>query len=700
MIQSKHVRLVFCGAAALFWELAIIRWQGCCLRVVAYYTNFVLIAAFFGLGFGSLLVRFPIKLHRWIFPALALSILSAVYLSGFATTTPRDSREFIWVGGPSGVTLRDAFSPGGTLPLWFMLGSVYVMTASVFVIFGHWIGTLFKSIEPLKAYTLEICGSILGILAFALFSYLQLTPVAWFLFGAVLVLAISDPADRPALRWQAFGFAAVFALLIFFGVRPYSSQFKWSPYYKIDFQPIVELYDTATKKTDHFAQPVGYSVTVNNDYHQMMLDLRDRPDDGAFFREWRKLYAAPYSDDARLPPGPILIVGAGTGNDVAAALHSTKREIYAVDIDPTIVGLGKEYNFAHPYDDPRVHVVINDARSFFQSTDLKFAQVVFGFLDSHTLLSSFSSLRLDNFVYTQDSFNQVQKILLPGGGVVVTFASVRSWIHLRMIDMMDQSFDARTQYSLGREQFVNGTIYRNFKAPLPAGAAAKVPHETDLNVSTDDWPFLYLQSPSIPQHYRFFLIIVLTLGLVPLLTLPRGERSIKLPYFCLGAAFFLLETSNVVSLSLLYGSTWTVNVVVFTGILALVLLGNLVTMKAPKINLSWVFAAILVSLTISYLTPVSALLAFHSPLLKAACAIAIFLGPVFFASLVFAQLIQGEEKLYQAYGSNVLGAVVGGAFEYFSLMLGFKFLICFTLLFYLGAFVLMSRTRKLRASTA
>lgn len=693
MIQSKRLRLALCGAAALFWELAIIRWQGCCLRVVAYYTNFVLIAAFFGLGFGSLLVRFPLKLHRWIFPALALSIVSAIYLGGFGSVNPADGKEFVWFGAPAGIVLKDAALPTHFLPLWLLLAVIYSVTAAVFVVFGHWIGTLFKDFPPLEAYTLEICGSIAGILAFALFSFLQLSPVAWFLCGAVLVLAIADPADRPALRWETYGLGLAFAVLVLVGVRPYSNRFEWSPYYKIDFQPIVDLEDAQGGAVQHFDHPVGYSVTVNSDYHQMMLDLREGRENRTFFNEWRNLYSMPYRGDALLPPGPILIVGAGTGNDVAAALHGTTREIYAVDIDPAIVRLGKQYNFAHPYDDPRVHLVINDARSFFQSTELKFAQVVFGFLDSHTLLSSFSSLRLDNFVYTQDSFDQVKKILLPGGGVTVTFTSRRSWIHKRILSMLDQSFDAMTQVpSMGKAEYPNGIVYQNFKAPLPAGAALKGKLEADLNVSTDDWPFLYLESPTIPQHYRFFLLIVLVLGFVPLLTLPRGERSIKLPYFFLGAAFFLLETSNVVSLSLLYGSTWTVNVVVFSGILALVLLGNLVTMKFPRIGLPWVFAALALTLVVSYLTPVSALLALHSPLLKAAAAVSVFLGPVFFASLVFARLIQREENLYQAYGSNLLGAVMGGAFEYFSLMLGFKFLICFTLLFYLCAFLLIART--------
>jgi hypothetical protein len=47
---------------ALFWELVLIRWLGACIRVVADFSNFVLIAAFFGLRAGALLARYQLRL--------------------------------------------------------------------------------------------------------------------------------------------------------------------------------------------------------------------------------------------------------------------------------------------------------------------------------------------------------------------------------------------------------------------------------------------------------------------------------------------------------------------------------------------------------------------------------------------------------------------------------------------------------------
>ena len=368
--------------------------------------------------------------------------------------------------------------------------------------------------------------------------------------------------------------------------------------------------------------------------------------------------------------------------------------MYAVEIDPEIVALGRKLHAERPYDNPRVHLTVNDARSFFQRTEMRFAMVVFGFLDSHTLLSSFSSVRLDNFVYTLESLKQVRRILKPGGRVALTFASNTRWIDQRLQKTLDQVFDRPTQViaEQHRRAYTNGILYVNYKdreVRLPSKTRDRRP----AFVATDDWPFLYLKGPRLPRQYIPFMIVVVMLGFVPLFFLPRGQRRIRLPYFFLGAGFFLLEASNVVNLSLMYGSTWTVNVLVFSGILVLVLLGNLLA-TVVRLPLAVWFAALVAMLAVAGLTPTAALLGIPSPVLKAVAAVVVFLGPVLFAAVVFATLIRDEDNLPQAYGSNVLGAVVGGAMEYLSLMMGFKFLLGVTALFYLVVFLFLPRTQR------
>src|SRR5258706_5827834 len=93
---------------------------------------------------------------------------------------------------------------------------------------------------------------------------------------------------------------------------------------------MLEFKDIASDANILYSRPIGYSLTVNNDFHQMLLDLREgEGKDHNFFKSWRAFYEKPYEFDHDLPPGPILVVGAGTGNDVAAALRKTEREVVA-----------------------------------------------------------------------------------------------------------------------------------------------------------------------------------------------------------------------------------------------------------------------------------------------------------------------------------------------------------------------------------
>ena len=424
----------------------------------------------------------------------------------------------------------------------------------------------------------------------------------------------------------------------------------------------------------------------------------------AIIRSWRTTYDAPYRSQTGQPAGsadlPILIVGAGTGNDVSAALRAGSRAIDAVEIDPTIVQLGRWAHPEQPYADPRVRVIVDDARSFFAKTPRRYGKAIFGFLDSHTLMSSFSSLRLDNFVYTRESMERVKALLVPGGMVAVTFAAHTTWLHERMIALLDSVFDAPTLVLSQTDgpRYSNGIVYLNWKASQtgPAGPpqALRSGAQTSTLLPTDDWPFLYLQHRTVPVHYRVFMAMVMLMGLGGLWLLPSGERRVKAPYFLMGAAFFLIETSNVVALSLLYGSTWMVNTAVFAGILVLILLGNLTAMRRSGTSVLGLFILLWVGLGISYIVRPAMLLGIEPWWLKGVAAVVVFLGPVYLASVIFAQLIKRETHLAQAYGSNLLGAVMGGACEYLSMVMGLRWLLLLTSAFYVLAFVSLLPSRK------
>jgi SAM-dependent methyltransferase len=361
--------------------------------------------------------------------------------------------------------------------------------------------------------------------------------------------------------------------------------------------------------------------------------------------------------------------------------------VTAVEIDPAIAGLGRKLHAERPYADPRVTLVVDDARSFFnRAPSGHYAIVVFGFLDSHRLLSAFSSVRLDNFIYTQEAMAEVRRLLAPGGRVALSFASNERWIHERLLALVDGAFSRPTSFTVDRQGYANGILYLNQRSepkPVPRRAAL---------VPTDDWPFLYLRERRIPGHNLMFLLVAVAMSAAALLLLPRGERRLRMPYFLLGAAFFLLETSNVVRMALLYGSTWWVNTVVFAGILLLVLLSNL-TAARFRVPIGACVALLALLILSAALVPADTLLSL-APWPRALVAILVLLGPVYFGGLLFARLIERETRLYEAYGSNVLGAVVGGAAEYRSRVLRYRFLLARAQLFYQAVYLLRRRSAE------
>ena len=157
----------------------------------------------------------------------------------------------------------------------------------------------------------------------------------------------------------------------------------WSPYYKIT----VKQQGTETV------------VEVNNIWHQSMAPVGTKE----YFYQWPYMVFGDTFKD-------VLILGAGSGTDVAAALKHNVASVDAVEIDPAILRLGKQgCTPTGPYSDPRVHPVADDARHFLRTTQKKYDLVVFALIDSLTLQSAFSGVRLESYMFTEESFRAVQQ---------------------------------------------------------------------------------------------------------------------------------------------------------------------------------------------------------------------------------------------------------------------------------------------------
>ena len=691
-LDSPEFDLFLASFLALFMELMFIRWVPSYERVLAYFTNFVLIASFLGWGLGAMLARWRRDLIRYQ-PVLVL-LLVTVALAFFS---------FVRTGGTEGDVFYSEFHRAARfeLNLQFTLVFFFVLIALVFVPMGQQIGRGFMAVVPsLRGYILNILGSVLGVLAFAAISLLQLPPVWWFAGVLMLLLWFVRYERTTLLANAAAGVLAVIAVAIA------GAGFIWSPYHKLTLSPL--LIDSRTAQllpghgdldpqyTIRLPSSVGFHIAVDDDFLQMAMNLSPSSvNQYRFLRNYQKQYDLPYTIPM-FPYDDVLIVGAGTGNDTAAALRHGVRHIDAVEIDPAIVKLGKAMHPEKPYDDPRVRVWVDDARSYFNKTPRRYDMVVFGLLDSHRLFSQMSSVRLDSFVFTEESFQEVRGLLKKHGIVVVQHGLGAPFIGDRLYTMLSDVFQS-APIVVGVEEFPGLTF---MAGPGASEYLGQVKQQTIVPVdkAMDDWPFFYLEGRKLPQEYIMALVAMLVISVLGVLGCTAGQvRAVQPHFFFLGSAFLLIETLSVTRFALLFGSTWMVNSIVFAAILVVVLAANVWMTRWKRGNVHLLYALLAVAVLVNFLFPIHILLRVGL-MTRLLAAMALMASPLFFAALIFARSFRETPAPELAFASNLLGAMVGGLLEYGSIILGFRNLLLLALALYMFSYLALLRTGKTAAA--
>jgi SAM-dependent methyltransferase len=712
-----RLRLAAVSFAILYLELACIRWFPSYVHFLAYFSNFVLLACFLGMSAGCLASRSP---RRWMAAlpvlllgtmVLALVIYSLYYL------------RLTWLNLGETATARERLYFGGSttpvdfqrvqIPMELVVGVFFALIALLFVGPGQELGRALDAVPSrLVAYAVNLGASLAGIAAFALSSLACLPPLVWFVLGLAPLVPFVRLGRR--MRWVSAGAAA--GILVLLGATSFGAIERvaigpdytvyWSPYYKVHY-----------RKGSIYVNDIGHQVISSREGGGLM-------------------YSLPYflrGDAGGAPPERVLVVGAGSGNDVSHALGETEAQVDAVEIDPVIVSIGRRRHPDRPYDDPRVTLVETDARGFLRRTDRRYDVIVYGCVDSLTLLSAYSSIRLENYLFTEEAFCEVRDHLRPGGQFFVYNTLRRHWLTLRIAKSLEAAFgrpplvitfpheaeldpDARAHavfFAAGateaiEEHFREAGVYRvpreepqegrpNGFADWSDGEAeelrlTRIPPDAPLATARDDWPFPYLRRPRLPRHAWVGLAIVLGVSLVLLAAVVPGRRLRLSPlFFFLGAGFMLVETRSITRLSLLLGSTWVVNSVTFFAILVMALLANVFVALVRPRRLRVPYALLFASLVVGYLVPLDALLSLGVGSRLVVAALLTFV-PIFFAGVIFAASFAASRAPDAAFGANVAGAMLGGALEYLSLIVGFQNLVLVAIAVYaLSALGLRSR---------
>ncbi|MEO6889901.1 MAG: spermidine synthase, partial [Ktedonobacteraceae bacterium] len=396
------------------------------------------------------------------------------------------------------------------------------------------------------------------------------------------------------------------------------------------------------------------------------------------------------------------------------------KSVTAVEIDPTIQQLGARLNPDHPYSNPRVKVVINDGRAFLQNTTEHYDLIIFALPDSLTLTSNNTSLRLESFLLTQESLEAARAHLTSNGLVVLYNYYRQSWLVEKLVDMVGHAFNNQeplvsTYGGWGRSAVIMDGPRLNTLPPGMFGPYHENPGNgtqlrvigegfyplTSRQVATDDWPFLYLVEHSFPLLYIAGLVMVAVFALGGTLTLaPRGTlRRFDWHMFFLGVAFMLLEVKSLTTFALLFGSTWLVNSLVFFAILSSVLLAVLVNRHFKIRRIGLFYLLLFAVLVVNLLLPPEALL-LGNPLARYLLASILAFTPVFLANIIFTNAFRNSETADIAFASNLLGIMVGGSLEYFSMLFGYRMLLIPVILFYALALLLRRPQRVTEAAPA
>jgi SAM-dependent methyltransferase len=656
-VLTPRARLVALSFLMLFSELALIRWLGGHIFYLSYFSNFVLLGSFLGFGLGFLWAS---RSGRSIYP-LAPPLLGALVAYVYVFDVPLD------------VTMRDvvffeSITPSSALPREVVLTLLFVSVAATMACIGDGVARTFRLFRPLDAYKWDLIGSVLGIAGFTVLAFLGAQPVVWGVIIAAVFVATLPLRHAVRAALCAAGIVLLLVPLVAevrdtsvsdqeagFVEGASNKRIMWSPYYRI----------TSLDNPDG-----GKSVFVNQTPHWHQFRTAGNP-----------LYERVYERGGDPTGGDVLIIGAGSGNDVAAVLRRGAEHVDAVEIDPRLMEIAERSHPEHPYEDPRVDTHVDDGRAFLERSDERWDRILLALPDSLTLVQGQSSVRLESYLFTEEAVRSAREHLAPGGVFAMYNWYRQDWLVDRYAETLASVFDEPPCVSrLGNNLAVLLASDEAGAVNCPADEVWTSRPGAPGPVS-DDQPFPYLESPSVPALYvgSGVLVLVLSVGAVAGITLiGRRDKAGAVrqmggyaDLFFMGAAFMLLETKSVVQFALLFGTTWLVNALVFLGVLVSVLVAVAVSQRVSFRRPGRLYAVLLAALALAWVVPPEQLLELDVvPRFLAATTLAFF--PIFTANLVFTQRFKDTSSSTLAFGANLVGAMMGGLLEYAALVTGYR----------------------------
>jgi hypothetical protein len=701
--------------ASLFFELLIIRWLTCDFIAFGVFKTFPLVTCFVGLGTGVAKGNSN-KYFALVTQALLITVAVSLFTSfkGYGGVAFPSLTLYQWNNlNPHDLQLLSLQVFQMTLLIVLLLMGPFAVMFCI----GSLIGETFNKLPPLKAYCVDIMGAITGSITFALLSFFCVSPNIEVIIFAIIIAALLVATKRSlAVGIPVLIASCVVALLPWFN-DPVNT--VWSPYYRIDVAKIPLA--GYLNKTGKF-EDLGILVSTNRGFSQAFtpnfdveLSEAGMKEEAArkiqsFLKVRKHYYALPYI--FKEAPKDVLILGAGSGSDVAEACKRGATWIDAVEIDPGTLDLAKKHN---PYfNNPAVHYHLDDGRRYIAKNDKKYDLIILACLDSRALSGTGSSLRTDCYIHTRESYADCAKLLKPDGVMALSFgASVTGnseWLRNRIYKTLESVMgyppivmsDEKAETKWPAYFFATGSPIKDalVQAPVNPDSFTKldVPPNPEGLILTDDWPFLYIRDKVIDLPYLvvLFLVVAITVYVARELIFSKKSGS-DLQLFFLGSAFILVELQAISRLSLLYGATWVTASIVINGVLVMILAANWVIIKSKNpFNQNILYALLFASLAGSYLLPVNAIRTGMASMDTVAAALitVVTLLPILMAGLIFATAFKIVQQPSRSFAFNLLGSVLGGLLEYLSTYMGINNLVLVSILLYVFSYVSARQASK------
>ena len=679
------LNIFLAAALTLFLELAIIRIHSIYIHIFSFFKNLSLFSCFFGLGIGYAIGRKKLFSLKWTYPLLCLQILFLfiIYNTPLNVFFINPVSEQLTMGRDTAQSILQIFI------IYVFTISIFLFNVLVFIPLGQLTSSYMLKTNKLKAYGANLLGSLFGILLITLLSYIWTPPILWLAFSLIIFIFLVRKNAK------LIYISSVSFLLLIFSLNlnlNKNSKFFYSPYQNIVLEHLNNPLSPVLIKISHifFQSPLNLSKRLTF----------ERPDisPGNIFgyhvdiEHEREFYDIPYRVNDFLKKN-VLIVGSGTGNDVSAALRNSKvDQVDAVDIDPLIIEIGKSYHPERPYQNEKVNIYVDDARSFIKKVDKKYDLIVYGLLDSQSNLSAKGGVRLDSFVYTVEAFKEAKNILNENGYLSISFFVQQDEIREKLSAMLEKAFNTKPLIlkSQTNDRYIF-LVSKNEKKYFDLKNLEFFKHykNTDFkqtlkfDISTDDWPFFYMPKKIYPISY---LIMIITILFSCLLYLKKNVgfkiTKIYLTPFFLGAGFMLIEAKGITELAKVFGSTWSVLSIIISSVLILAFLANYIILKKIFIKKKLIYALILFSIVLGFLySHFSINLKFEEIILPL-----LLTMPIFFSGLAFSNEILINKNMQNVLSSNIFGALFGGLLEYNSMYFGYSALYFLAAIIYMLAY--------------